>query len=230
MDISLRTQTNIIEDFQKYFCEIDGNTPTESPAGFLLEVSQWLAENDSNRLLIQDYPSSYDGWKLLDELAALPNCMVLDPLLELVWYIFDFETNKTDWHPWFGQFDPLYGIEFTSVYGILFRKGFLKYHGGGASDIGIFNFAYDWWPSPSDLVGELRLHLDQSAQYSFCKSLNEILTYHERRLKVETFDFTEVDLRLIQSRIEMLISADDTDNMFTFFEPFNISANDLDLT
>ena len=186
--------TNITEDFKTYFFKVDGQSLLKTPNSFLLELNVWLENHGSNQLLLKDNLGTYDGWKLLDELAALPNCMVLDPLLELVWDVFDFEMGKTDWHPWYGQFDPLFEMDFDSTYAKLFRKGFLKYHNVGASNTEIFNYAYHWWSSPSSLTKDLYSYLNPQAKKLFCKSAHAAIMKHEARLQIDTPRYISLDL------------------------------------
>ena len=203
--------SKIIDDFNEYFCEIDGRGPSGTRAGFLVELSEWLAQNDSACLVTQDYPSAYDGWKLLDELSALPNCMELDSLLELVWDIFAFEMGKTEWHPWVGTLNPLQNEPFDSSYARLFRKGFLVYECLGGAYLEPFSYACGFWPTPQALIDEVATYLSENSINKFCTSAHTVLCRHEDLLNVGHVLDDQVILNSIEKRLVQLLNAKEGD-------------------
>ena len=75
--------------------------------------------------------------------------------LEIVWIMFSSEKDKEDWHPWDGQFDPLYGEKRDSKKAKWFREGVVRFELDETLLPLQYTFNYGWWNNIEHLLGDL---------------------------------------------------------------------------
>ena len=68
---------------------------------------------------------AFDGFAFFDAFIELVDESEVDSFLKITWFMFSDYRSKTDWHPWYGQFDPLSGEPRDARRCQLFRRGFV---------------------------------------------------------------------------------------------------------
>lgn len=122
----------------------------------------------------KSYQNSFCGFGLFYAFSAHVTEQNKDPFLKTVWDMFSDYIDKTDWHPWRGQFSPGGGE--------LFAEGYLKYGLYLAEDEpyfdNIINYDSDWFDTTTAFLATVKRVSSQSTYglfiYQFALNLADI--------------------------------------------------------